>query len=363
MGRTRAWVEVDAAALGRNALRLSELLAPTRMLPMVKADGYGLGAVRVVRALRKAGPWGFGVATAEEGAALRRAGIDARVVVFTPAPGSADRLLKERLEPAVTGSEALRRWTEVARGREEPVPVHLEVDTGMSRAGLRAEEVATWLPRLRRAVEGGLRLESTFTHFHSAGTDAAATRRQWGRFGQVLEALRAAGLDPGLVHAANSAAVLAHPEMRADLARPGLYLYGGSVGAPDPEPVVAVRARVLELREVPAGTSVGYGATWRAPRRARLATLGIGYGDGLRHGLSNRGRVLLGGRRVPIVGSVCMDVTVVDVTDAGNVEVGEVATLLGRDGDEEITLLELARASQTIEYEVLTGLAPRLPRR
>ena len=368
MAGDRAWLEVDVAALRRNGRRLSDRLGPVRTLPMVKADGYGLGAVRVARALADLEPWAFGVATAEEGRTLREAGIGARVVVFADwAARVAGPLLEARLEPVLTGPASLSAWR-AAAGRGGPVPGHLEVDTGMSRTGFRAEETERWVPRVAAAVrEGWLRLESTFTHFHSAARDRAETQRQWERFTASLAALESAGLDPGVRHAANSAAIFRHPEVRADVVRPGLFLYGGRGPGegfePPGEPVVRLRARVLEVRNVPVGTTVGYGATWRAGRPSRVATLGVGYGDGLPHALSNRGVAIAGGRRVPIVGGVCMDTTMVDVTDAGDVEPGSVATLLGPDGEEEITLKELASASGTIEYEVLTGFGQRLPRR
>lgn len=377
-GTRRAWLELDVAALGRNAAALAERLGTARLLPIVKADGYGLGALRAVRALRAADPWGFGVATVDEGAILRTAGVSERIIVFFPLPpADTPSLARHGLEPAVSSVGALLAYgahAEAAGPSRGILSFHLEVDTGMARAGLPASEVDRWAPRVASLLEaGGLRLASTFTHFHSAEVDPEATRAQWELFRAALARMRVEGLDPGLIHVANSAAILLHPRMEADLARPGLYLYGGGPGSPGsslnlpegvrpPEPVARLRARVLGVREVPEGTTVSYGATWRAQRPSRLATLAVGYGDGLKVALSNRGFALLGGRRVPIVGRVCMDVTLVDVTDAGAVDPGDVATLLGRDGEEEIGLAEMARLSDTIEYEILTGFTSRLPR-
>lgn len=375
----RAWLEVDLAALRRNAARLAERVGgPGRLLPMVKADAYGLGAVPVAEALSRLGVWGFGVATAEEGAELRRAGIRERIVVFTPcAPVDGPRLLETELEPVVTSFGALRAYAAAAGGR--PLAVHLEVDTGMGRFGLAASEAGSWAPALAGLLgTAPLRLASTFTHFHSAERDPEATRRQWALFREAVERLREAGVDPGLLHAANSAAALRHPETHADLVRPGLFLYGASPGPPrregegtggdgeagplPAEPVARVRARVLDVRELPAGATVSYGATYTARRPSRLATLGIGYADGLPHALSNRGEALMGGRRVPIRGAVCMDMTVVDVTEMEGVRAGEAATLMGREGTEEIRLDELADRCGTIQYEILTGFSRRLPR-
>lgn len=376
----RAWLEVDTGALRRNAAALRTRLRPgTHLLPMVKADAYGLGAVRVARALAAEKPWGFGVATVEEGAALREAGVGGRVVAFTPcAPIDATRLLEWRLEPVVTSLGALREYA-AAVGGAGRLRVHLEVDTGMGRFGLAAERAGEWAPEVHAALGGAeLELASTFTHFHSAESDPEATLRQWRRFEDALSALRAAGVDPGLRHAANSAAVLRHPEVHADLVRPGLFLYGGEAvttalgagpgdggpGAVDlrPEPVARVRARVLDVRQVAEGVTVSYGATFTTRRPSRLATLGIGYADGLPHALSNRGQALVAGRRVPFVGAVCMDMTVVDVTGVGGVRTGMAATLLGRDGAEEIELGELARLGERIPYELLTSFSARLPR-
>lgn len=374
----RAWLEVDLAALRRNAETLRATLgAGTRLLPMVKADAYGLGAVRVARVLSDAGVWGFGVATIEEGAELRRAGIEDRIAVFTPcAPIDAPRALQWRLEPVATSLDALREYASTAAAGGSALRVHLEVDTGMGRFGLPAERAGEWAEEVRKLVEGGpVVIGSTFTHFHSAESDPAATGEQWVLFEGTVRALREAGVDPGPLHAANSAAVLRHPEVHADLVRPGLFLYGGEVVAPAeasggdgsavtlrPEPVARVRARVLEVREVPAGATVSYGATYRTRRPSRLATLGIGYADGLPHALSNRGSALLGGRRAPVVGSVCMDMTVVDVTEMSGIRPGTTATLLGREEGAEIGLGEVARQSGRIPYEVLTSFSSRLPR-
>jgi alanine racemase len=335
---------------------------------MVKADGYGLGAARVVEALRPTNPWGFGVATVEEGAVLRAAGADERIVVFSPCgPRDADDLLREGLEPVVTSVEAMSAYAATSRQAGTPLSVHLEIDTGMGRAGLPAESLESWFADAVQMLQAGaLRLESTFSHFHSAESAEQETREQWESYERVLGRLEAADVGAGALHMANSAAALRFPDFRADVIRPGIFLYGGG-RAPAPaevrsENVVSIRARVLDVRELAEGSSVSYGATYITPSRSRVATLGIGYADGLPHSLSNRGTALLGGHRVPIRGAVCMDVTVVDVTDLKGVSSGSVATLLGADGAEVITLEELAERAGRLEYEVVTGLGARLPR-
>ncbi len=362
-GTERAWIEVDLGALRRNSRVISDRAGDgCRLLPMVKADAYGVGLERVVRALRPLGPWGYGVATTAEGRHLRELGWGGRVVVFAPTlPADLDGLALERLEPVVPDLEALSLCGRV--GEPAPVSVHLEVDTGMGRLGLRWDEVDAWLPGLLDVVRrGGVKLAGTMTHFHSADRDSELTREQWRRLQGALAAMRGEGLDPGLVHAANSAAAVLNPETQADLVRPGIYLYGGGTWEPMPDEVVSVRARVLAVRDVPRGATVSYGATWTADAPARLATLAIGYGDGLRRGLSGKGRALIHGVAAPIRGVVCMDTVVVDVSGRDDVQAGDVATLLGADGDDRISLSEVAGLCDTIDYEILTGLSRRLPR-
>jgi alanine racemase len=316
----------------------------------------------VADALSSTDVWGLGVATAEEGAILRSAQYSGRIVVFSPLPSrDAADVVRGELEPAVTSLEALEAFGQVAASAGAQLPVHLEVDTGMARLGVAAATVRSWASDLTRLLaEYPITLASTFTHFHSADSDEAATRTQWAEFQGALTSLRDEGIEPGLVHAANSAAALRYKEVVADVIRPGITLFGG--GEAPGEPVVSVFARVLDVRDVGPGQTVSYGATYRTSERSQLATLAIGYADGVRYELSNRGHVLLSGVRAPIRGAVCMDVMVVDVTAIPDVRPGDVATVLGRDGEEEITLREMTEQCGTIEYEILTGLSPRLPR-
>ncbi len=363
----RAWLEVDAGALRRNYRRLARHVGEEcRVLPMVKADAYGLGAVRAARTMEGESPWGFGVATAAEGEELRDAGWRGRVVVLSPCPPEdAADLVESGLEPAVSSVAGLREFARAASTRGRELGVHLNVDTGMGRLGLDAGRVRSWAEEVRGVIRGSpLRVVSTFTHYHSAEDDDAASGEQWSRFRDALRAMERAGLDPGLRHASNSAAAVRWPERAADVVRPGIFLYGGGPedGELRAEAVVRLRARVLEVRRVPEGTTVSYGATFRASRPSRLATVGLGYGDGLRRSLSNRGEALIHGRRAPIRGRVCMDITVVDVTDRSEVRPGDVATLLGHDGESEIRLEELASTCDTIAHEILTGFTRRLPR-
>lgn len=343
----RAWVDVDLGALLANA-RTVQARAGTRLLPMLKANGYGLGAVSVARALEALQPWGFGVATPWEGAELRAAGIQAPVVVFSPLnPAWIPLYLEHRLTPAIGDATALAAW--LPHG-----PFHLEVDTGMGRAGVRWDDQAG-LRDVARLLAGARHWEGVFTHFHSADTDAFATHTQWTRFNDVI-----AGLPPRppFVHAANSAAALANPQYALDLVRPGIFLYGGAAGTVDPLPVARFSAAVIAVRTVPRGEPVSYGATWHASQDTRVATLAVGYADGVPRGLSSRGFVELHGVRCPVVGRVTMDMSMVEVGESA-VQVGDVAVIHGG----LVSLDEQARAAGTISYELLTRIGRRIPRR
>jgi len=343
----RAWADVSLAALRENA-RTVQRAAGSRLLPMVKADGYGLGAVAVARALEPLDPWGFGVATLDEGIELRAAGITRPVVVFTPAtPAGIAVHADSDLRATIGDLDALRAW--VATGQ----PFHLEVDTGMSRAGIRWND-APALAEAAALVAGAPGWEGCFTHFHSAESDRAATGQQWERF---TGALAAFPRRPPLVHAANSAAALAGRAWAGDLVRPGIFLYGGAASGPAPALVVALRAPVVAVRRVAVGDSVSYGATWTAPEPCVIATLGAGYADGVPRALSGHGEVELGGVRVPIAGRVTMDMTMVRA-DA-SVRVGDVATFYGG----LIGLEEQAARAGTISYDLLTSIGRRVPRR
>ncbi len=351
-GDSRAWVEVDLAAIVENA-RTVALVAGTRLLPVVKANAYGVGAVAVARALEPLTPWGYGVATIEEGAALRAAGITRPILVFMPAtPGLFERLDEFRLTPTLGDAPSVIQW--VARGQRA---FHLEIDTGMGRSGMRWDDVGKVVAALDTPY-----LEGCYTQFHSADRNDGSAERQRERF---LEAVRKLPRRPPVLHVANSAAAVRDRKFALDVVRPGVFLYGGSPGGwlPQPKPVVSIRARVVSVRRLAQGESVSYHASWTAPRDTTVATLGIGYADGLRRSLGLKGEatVLLNGARCPIVGLVTMDFTMVD---AGHtpVAVGDVATLVGELQGACNTLEQFAAWSGALQRELLTGLGPRLSR-
>ncbi|MES2178781.1 MAG: alanine racemase [Gemmatimonadota bacterium] len=348
---TRAWVEVDLGALCRNGAAIGAL-AGAPILPMVMADGYGLGGLRAALALDALDPWGFGVATVAEGEDLRRGGIGRPIVVFTPIlRNEIDALRRADLTPALGDPAVIESWARTGR------PWQLQIDTGMSRAGMLWTQVLENRLLFERSAPAGV-----FTHFHSAELTDDSRAVQERRFAEALAQLPER---PPVVHVENSAAI----EMRAPspwtLCRPGIFLYGVSSiegGALVPEPVASMRARIVEMRTVNDGESVGYDATWRAAGARRIATVPVGYADGYRRSLSNGGEVLLRGQRIPVAGRVTMDMTMLDVTDV-EAELGDLVTLLGRDGGDVITVSELAQRSDVSAYEVLTGLRLRLPRR
>ena len=350
----RAWVDVDLGALVTNA-RTVAAACGVRLLPMVKANGYGLGAVEIVRALEKVDPWGFGVASIEEAASLRAAGIRRPILLVTPLiPDWIEQCLALDLRPSLGDSVTLERW--VSQGSKS---FHIEIDTGMSRAGVRWNDHAT-LARFGALLERAAGWEGAFTHFVAAESDTPATRRQWERF---QEALRALPRKPSMIHAANSAASLHGKSFAGDLVRPGIFLYGGGAGTIAPRGVAALRGRVVAVRSLDTGDTVGYGATWRADRPVTVATIGLGYADGFPRGTPAVGRerhqraVELNGKLASVVGRVTMDMCMVSV-DAG-VALGDVATAFGG----LLSLDEQAHAAGTISYELLTRLGPRVTRR
>ncbi len=363
--RARAWVEVDAASLRRNLGRIREAVGPgVGLIPMVKADAYGLGVTRAVGVLEGEDPVAYGVAAVDEGIELRELGITRPVVVFSPTDrGAVDEAVRRGLSLAVSDPEALAALAGAAGRVGTAAGFHVEIDTGMGRAGFDWRDASAWGPAVNAAHGQGLRWEGCFTHFHSADVAASdSARNQWARFRTALDALEP---PPGLlVHACNSAGALRCPEWAAGAVRPGIFLFGGRAGdLPDrPLPVASVRARITRVREARAGDTLGYGATHVAAPGERWATVGIGYGDGLPRSLGNRGQGLVRGRRVPIIGRISMDMTVVDISRVPGAEAGDVVTLIGSDGEETITVEEVAELASTINYEILTGLGRRLPR-
>ena len=361
-----AWARIDLDALDANADLLARAVAPARWGAVVKADAYGHGAVRVARALAARGASLLAVALVEEGAELRRGGVEAPVLVFgTVEPAQVPLLRRHRLTPTLSTAEEIALWREATGGEAAPQPVHLKADTGMSRLGVPPEEVAEALAAVRAAP--GLELAGFMSHLGDA-EDPQSPRNpeQERRFAALLELLTPEERARVTVHLASSAAGLHRPADRHDLVRFGLALYGYDPAGEERRlaPVMSVAARVAQVREVPAGRAAGYGSRWIARRPSRLATVPVGYADGYPWRLTNRAEALVAGRRVPVAGAVSMDLTILDVTDvpAEAVAVGAEVVLLGRQGDETVDAVELAERAGTIAYEIVTLAGLRLPR-
>ena len=362
------WAEIDLGAIRHNACVLRDLVAPSALCAVVKAYGYGHGPVRVAEAALSGGATWLGVALVEEGAALRRAGITEPVLVLSePAPGAWETVVAASLTPAVytqAGVEAAAKA--VATHGDEPLAVHVKVDTGMHRVGAAPDDAVAIAELVARTPE--LRLDGVWTHFAIADEpDDPFTTEQLGRLLAVAERLRAAGVDPGMLHACNSAGAIAWPEARLDLVRCGVALYGLAPapvleGALPLRPAMSVKARVSHVKSVDAGERASYGLRYRFAQRAMVATVPVGYADGVPRGLSAAGgEVLLGGKRRPIAGTITMDQLLVDCGD-DSVAPGDEVVLIGEQGGESITAWDWGLLLDTIGYEVVCGIGPRVPR-
>jgi len=358
---------IDLSALSHNLAVVRRHIAPAcRILAVVKADAYGHGAVPIAGALAKQGVTAFGVATVQEGLALRHAGIDGDILVLGGLyPEQIPDILGASLTPVVYSTELLSALADSVPAARRPYPVHVKVDTGMTRLGLDPKDARAQLPTIARS--GTLRLAGLMTHLADADCeDGAYTTEQIGRFQSLVNELQALGVSIPLAHAANSAGILFHPASHFTMVRPGLMLYGYGADAQRAQeplsPVLSLTAKVLQVRSVPAGQTVSYSRDFTTRRASKLAVLSIGYADGYPRALSNRGAVLLHGRRAPIVGRVCMDLTIVDVTDIPAAQVGDDAVLIGGTGGAAISAQDLADWADTIPYEILSTIGPRATR-
>jgi alanine racemase len=384
------WAEISLGALQQNLKAIARHVnAPSnasekrrgakrvKVLAVVKGNGYGHGAPRVARAFAEAGADWFGVTDAAEGAELREAGIRQPILVLAGFwPGEEKRLIQNKLTPAVTRCEQLLLLERAAardRSRAGRLDFHLKIDSGMNRLGISAKDIPCFARTLAKCKH--LRLTGTFTHFASSENfKSLQNLEQQASFTDALDALRALKLDPGIVHMANSAAVVSRPETWADMVRPGAILYGyhqfydpperrsEAVAALGVAPALSMRTRVVSLREIGVAQGVGYNARFMAARPSRIAVLAAGYADGVRRELSNRGRVLIHGQFVPLVGTISMDLAMADVTDVEGVEVGDVATFYGADGSSAQHVSDVARLLGTVSSDLLCSIGKRVPR-
>lgn len=370
----RAWAEIDLDAIRHNYNEIAGLLAPgCRVMAIVKADAYGHGAGYISRTLRDAGVSWFGVSNLDEALQIRNEGIDGEILIlgYTP-PFEARRLAEYSITQTVFNSEYARKLSDAAVGAGVTVKVHIKLDTGMSRIGFPCHDEQNIDATIDEAGAvcslPGLAHEGIYTHFASADDpeDDDYTRGQFNLFCYVIDGLKAKGVSFKLRHCCNSAATLRFPDMHLDLVRPGLILYGlfpspRMEGILPLKPAMELKSVVSMIKTVPDGTSVSYGRTYKARGETKLATLPIGYADGYPRAMSNRADMLVCGRRVPVVGRVCMDQCILNVTAVDGVSEGAVVTVFGRDGD-FISVEEFAGLSGTINYETVCLIGKRVPR-
>ena len=362
----RAWIEVDHDAIRTNLGVIRRLAGDARIIGVVKANAYGHGAVAVARTLVGAGVDHLAVATVDEATELREAGLEVPLLLLWGiGPDEAPIVARHALEPIVYDERAVELLEAAAAAAGVRIGVHLKVDTGLGRQGATPDEAVALAGRIARSRH--LRLSGTMSHLAVPGEDDAYSEIQALSLARVLDAMRSAGVDPGLVHVSASGGLLAGGVAFADAVRPGLALYGLQPGwAADRDvglvPALSLRAQPLRLFDLPAGEAIGYGLRFRAARDTRIATLGIGYGDGWPRVHANNGHVLVHGRRAPIVGAISMDGLTVDLDGIDGVTYGDEFVLIGEQGGERITADEVAAERRTINYEVTTALRERLPR-
>jgi len=362
------YAHVNLASLVHNLSQVKRCLSGScEILAIVKANAYGHGAAETAQALVRHGVTRLAVVSVKEGLALREAGITPEILVLgTVFDEQIPDALTHRLTPVISDRQRLPALARAASARNTSLPVHLKLDTGMGRLGLSAEEIPSIIESLRSWKS--LAIEGMMTHLADAdGKTSDHTDEQLERFRETITLLQQGGFHIPLIHAANSAAIIRFPQAHFSLVRPGIMLYGyhtlpASVPAPDLQPVLTLQTTIAQLRTVQPGSAISYNRTFVATRKTRVAVLPIGYADGYNRRLSNRGAVLVRGRRAPIVGLVCMDMTMVDVTDIPAAQVGDEVILVGRQGTEAIWANEVAEWTGTIPYEVLCGIGSRVPR-
>jgi len=359
--------EVDLGALEFNYREIKKRIPEgVKVLAVVKADAYGHGAIPISLRLEKLGVEYLGVAISEEGVELRKGGVKSPILVLGGIfGGEVDQIFRFRLTPVIFRNDCLKILSREAKKRRRKVKVHLKVDTGMGRLGVPLSLWPDFLREVRRFPK--IEIEGILSHFSMTDEEKGFTQSQWRAFKRAVAIAQELGISSEYLHMASSATLTAFPGYAAGLVRPGIMLYGSY---PSPtfrslislKPVMTLKTRVHFLKSVPSGARISYGGTFRTKRESRIATLPIGYADGYSRHLSNHGEVLIHGKRAPVVGKVCMDFIMVDVTDIPRVSVGDEVILIGRQGGEQITPEEIAEKINSISYEVLCSIGKRVPR-
>lgn len=361
---SRAWIEVNLPVLIKNLGLIRNYSEAPRILFVIKGNAYGHGLVAVAKAGEDKVDF-FGVATLDEGVRLRDAGIRKPILILCPIldPIEIRESLKEGMHLAITHLDQLRKIKEEAQKLALEAHLHLEIDTGMARTGINRDSIEETLTYWMRYPY--LRMESIFTHFPNAESNKELTRKQLKYFLNIINSIPPS-LKPKLIHAANSASFIQIRESHLDMIRVGIILYGvfpskNLVNSIPVQPILSLKTRILHIREIRKGNGISYGHTFKAPHDMRIATIGIGYIDGYPRSLSNKGEVLIHGKRAKVIGTITMDLTMVDVSHIRGVKVGDVVTLIGRENSDEISALELAEKCKTIPYEILSRLGTHLP--
>lgn len=366
-GMRPTWAEINLEALRFNLNSItSHLPDEVKMMAVVKADAYGHGVKQIARCLQSEGVEDFGVAIAEEGQTLRKIGVEGSILVFGGCyPGQEDLFLSNSLVPTVYDLQTLKNLSTLAQLKDTQFPYHLKVDTGMGRLGIGPDDIGVFLEKARSYK--GMKLRGVFSHLSSADeADLTYTRKQVSRFEKVLDEIELLNNDQIIRHVANSAGTLLHKGHWFDMVRAGLSLYGinpGNAKTPvDLQPVMSFKTRIAFIKNVSANTALGYNRTFKTKRDSIIATLPVGYADGLNRLLSNKGQVIINGNYAPIVGAVAMDSILVDVTEVSVVKTGDEVVLIGEQGNLKISAWDVAKWSSTIPYEVLCGITYRVPR-
>lgn len=359
------WAEIDLNAIIFNLKQIKRIVGDkVKIMAVVKADAYGHGLEEVAKALSLQGNLYFGVSSLEEGIRLREVGIKSPIVnLLPPLPEDAEEMVRWDIIPILVNGEIIKALDKAGKRQGKVCRVHIKIDTGMGRLGIKPSSALDFLKRVRECEN--ILVEGIYTHFASADKDEEFTKCQLDVFLKTLEKLEEEGIRIPLRHSANSSAILSFPFSHLDMVRPGIALYGinpSENNRVELRPAMSVKAKVIQVKELPRGHSISYGRTHILSRDSRVAVVGIGYAQGFFRALSNKGSVLINGKRAPILGVICMDQCVVDVTNAGEVRLGDEVVIMGRQGREEITAWELADLTGTIPYELLTSLGHQLPR-
>ncbi len=368
-GKHRVWAEIDLDAIAHNMRIIKNHTGKkTKIMAVVKADAYGHGVIPVAKTMLENGADAFGVACVSEAVQIRKGGVNEPVLILGAAlPCEAETIVDYNITTAVFDPINAKHLSDIAVKKGKRAPVHIKVDTGMSRIGVSVLDNDAVKTVKEIAELPGIEITGIFTHFSCADTDnEALTKKQFDRFTAFCDDLEKEGINIPLKHISNSAAIFRYPQYRLDMVRAGIVCYGlypsEIINGYELEPAMSLKTLVSRVANLMPGESVSYGATYTAREKRRIATLMAGYGDGYSRLFSEGGRVLLGGEYVKILGKICMDQCMVDVTDVNNIAVGDVATLFGKSGDKNIPVEELASLSGTINYEIICMISRRVPR-